>query len=108
MPGPAPQAAPLRTLRTEDPGQRNCLTDNNVVLDAAAEATPARNVQCGSTHTCDDFPTGLAGAASGGEVVFGEGHLTNRKAAYFDCEGGAGAARRRPRSGSLAGPIRSR
>ena len=72
---------PFKTVYVADTEKHSCLTNNNLVLDVK-DVKMVHNLSTNGTYTYDRFPTGIADAASSGEIPFGKGHLTNRRQAY--------------------------
>ena len=91
---------PFKSVYVKDVETRRCLTNNHVERTFTMkrnDVTSRHNVQIGGTYTYDHFPTGIADAATAGEIPFDSGHLTNRKQAYINrLIGGSGGGRRPP------------
>lgn len=72
---------PFQTVAMGQADNNVCLTGNSVTYDGA-DMKLTRNQATGGSYTYDHFPTGLADAATTGDISFDWGHLTNRKQAY--------------------------
>lgn len=73
---------PFKTVYLKETETHKCLTMNSLFLERN-EVKGVHNVRTRGTYTYDRFPTGLADEAASGDIVFFDGHLTNRKKAYM-------------------------